>query len=176
MKINLTHILRYKHPRSAINIKNIPIRFMSTKKPFRLPKYGNKYFKDPETGIEYAKTFAKWKCSNKKCRNKWDSAYTWITFEALTKNTKVYLPTSEKELNEFRSYKQEFPYDGSILKEGDYLHEECRRCLSENNPIIYYDELIPSNSDIHKNHRDDLCAKCKSGHPCTESLYSLDNF
>jgi len=170
MKI-LKHISTYK-PR--INIKNILNRLMSTEKSFRLPNPNdNSYFKCK--GIEYAKVFGKWKCSNSKCRNKWESAYTWIRFEAL-KNTKEFVPTTEKQLEEFRINGRGFPFDGSILKDGDYLQEECRRCKSKNNQIIYYDKLIPSHSDTHKNHRSDLCAKCKSGYPCTESLHSLDNF
>ena len=147
---------------------------MVTKKSFRLPNPGdNSYFKYKD--VEYAKVFGKWKCSNKKCRNKWESAYTWIRFEAL-KNTKEFIPTSSKLLEEFKVNGRGFPFDGSTLKDGDYLQEKCRRCLSKNNQIIYYDKLIPSHSDTYKNHRSDLCAKCLSGHPCSESLYSLDGF
>jgi hypothetical protein len=127
---------------------------------FLLPNfYSSSYFKD--NGVEYARSYAKWRCSNKSCRNTWFSAYTWISFKALKSNLELYIsPPKSKE-------KVEKAFKGSILKEGEYFQQLCRKCNTKNNKIIYFANLEGGEGfDSQTPHRSELCQKCLSGHPC----------
>lgn len=131
-------------------------------KSFILPKAKEtslSYFKDPATEVEYGRTYAKWNCSNKKCKNKWYSAYTWICFKFLKDNKNLY-KNSKSNVRP--------PFSGSDLKLSDFFQQKCRRCNSETNKIIHYDNLLKSDLDTHNPHKSELCIKCSRGYPCQD--------
>lgn len=138
-------------------------RTLSTKtaKIFNLPgeHRHNSYFKYNNT--EYARAYAQWKCSNPKCKNTWESAYTWISFNFLKTNNDLHAHHVIGSTNI-----REKPFSGSKLTTNDFFQEECKTCGSQNNNIVWYDNLKSSNLDTRKPHKSSLCAKCKLGHYC----------
>jgi hypothetical protein len=123
-------------------------------KSFNLPKPSSKnsYFKYNK--VEYARCYAKWNCSNKNCKNSWLSAYTWISFDALKVNKKL-----------FKNY----DFSGSNFKSTDFLQQICKSCNSKINQIIYYNNLEKRDDvDERKPHIRKLCIKCQKGYYCNE--------
>lgn len=132
-------------------------------KSFLLPKSkhtSSSYFKDPTTGKEYSRTYGKWKCSNKKCQNKWYSAYTWICFNFLKSNKNLYKNNSKSNDRPI--------FSGSGLKLSDFFQQKCRRCNSETNKIIHYANLKKFEGDTHNPHKSELCIKCSRGYYCQD--------
>lgn len=135
-------------------------------KIFNLPDVSkdDKYFN--YNGVEYSRAYAKWKCSNRKCKKTWESAYTWISFDSLRNNTELYDHPAGRVRDTTRENSIGKPFSGSKLNVNDYFQEECKACNSKINKIVWYDNLISSKADTIKPHRSDLCAKCKLDYPC----------
>lgn len=64
-------------------------------------------------------------------------------------------------------------FSASDLKLSDFFQQRCRRCNSETNKIIHYDNLLKSVVDTHKPHKSELCIKCKRGYPCQGDKYNI---
>jgi hypothetical protein len=121
-----------------------------------------------ESGIEYGRNFALWKCLN--CEKRWSSAYSWISTKFCLQNTKTINVKSKQ-----KDSLVELWYDGANLKSQDFLLEKCKDCDSKDKTkgnkvkILRYKKLIfkdPEGSDTIAHHKRELCAKCLSGDFC----------
>ena len=109
---------------------------------------GHLIWKDEE-GKEWYRVFGEWKCTRKRCKKTWSSAYTWISLSKYKEDT----PISE------------------LDKSQDYYQQECKSCKSKINELLRYKHLeISEDKEVNRPHRSDLCAKCQSGSLCQESL------
>lgn len=137
-------------------------------------------FLDDDTNIEYARTFAKWKCLN--CSKKWYSAFTWISLTFAEKNqktcrdsAKIFDSSSQKWI-----HKTNIVFDGSSLRLESYefFPQSCKDCMMMDKvKIISYSNLAKPGggeavdvTDETKPHRRDLCSKCLKNKFCTGSL------
>jgi hypothetical protein len=156
--------VRYTHSLPTINSEK-PI---SDKNKPRYTKPSELY---KESGIEYGRNFALWKCLN--CEKRWTSAYSWISTKFCLQNTKTINIKSKQ-----GGGSEELWFDGAKLKNQDFLLEKCNDCDSKdkankgnNVKIVRYKKLIwnnPEESEIISPHRQDLCAKCLKGDTCND--------
>jgi hypothetical protein len=55
----------------------------------------------------------------------------------------------------------------------DYLQQACEKCNNKTNKLIKYEHLVERDTPSYLPHREDLCAKCQSNHPCQYKKASL---
>lgn len=150
------------------------------KKPItdkKIPRYTKPSELYCESGIEYGRNFALWKCLN--CEKRWTSAYSWISTKFCLENTKT-INVKSKSKSKQGASSEELWFSGAALalKNQDFLLEKCNDCDSKgkankdnNVKIVRYKKLIRSNPEeleIISPHRQDLCAKCLKGAPCND--------
>lgn len=111
------------------------------------PRTAFKHLMFPYKDRIWYRVFAKWVCSNKKCNNKWESAYSWILLDAYIANT--------------------FP--SKLISGSDFLRQECRKCKNLHNEWSWYEHLISSGNGDKTPHKTELCYKCKKGYPCNKA-------
>jgi hypothetical protein len=145
---------------------------ISNKKIYRYTKPSELY---SESGVEYGRNFALWKCLI--CEKRWTSAYSWISTKFCLQNTKT-IKVKSKSKQDTSSEELWFSGAALALKNQDFLLEKCNDCDSKgkankgnNVKIVRYKKLIRSNPEeleIISPHRQDLCAKCLKGVPCND--------
>nr|SNU78009.1 TPA: hypothetical protein [Fusarium oxysporum f. sp. pisi] len=152
------------------NTHNLPtIRNIAQTKAMKKPVYTKPSDLYYESGIEYGRNFALWKCLN--CGKCWSSAYTWISTKFCLDNTKTMIVKSNNKQN------KELWFSGAELKDQDFLLETCKDCDTKTKAnkdnkvkIVRYKKLIRKDNslelDINSPHRQDLCAKCLKGVIC----------
>lgn len=122
-----------------------------------------------ESGIEYGRNFALWKCLN--CGKSWSSAYSWISTKFCLQNTKTMIVKGKNS----SAQKKESWFSGAELKDQDFIIEKCKDCdtsaIPHNVKIVRYNKLKwKGESEDNSPHRRDLCAKCLKGDFCNKSI------
>ena len=165
------------HPSAVTNIKYFSTsgggldKQTPNKSVFIKPSQHNRFF-DTDNKTEYCRTFGKWRCLN--CSNTWSSAYTWISLAFCLKNKDIL----KNNKNIVKEYDKEsiINFDGSKLKDKDFLIEKCKKCNNSKNlnvKIISYSNLEKGHTNLHIPHREDLCVKCQKGFHCKKYFSTL---
>ncbi len=110
---------------------------------------------------KYYRVFGNWSCEN--CKNKWSSAWTFVSLEKFKHETK----SDDLEPDDLEP-------DDLELEPDDYINQKCKKCNSQETKIIKYDPLKRSEESgfNRKAHEQDLCAKCKTGATCGQRRIS----